>query len=805
MQTLIQDLRYGARMLLKRPGFTIVALITLALGIGANTAIFSLVNTVLLKSLPWREPERLVMINEKKEGNYFTSVSYDDFRDFRAESKTFEQMAAISPQWTLTLTGLAEAQQFRGQYVSANLFSMLGVAPAPGRAFRAEDDQPNSERTVIISHGFWQRRAGGDPNFIGKTIALDGQAYTVIGVMPAGFRILDEAEFWLPLSFNMITTRGRSVRAFAVIGQLRPGATIAQAQAEMSSITASLEQQYPDSNRGFRAELVPLHEHITGKARTLLLVLPGAGGLVLLIACANVANLLLARATARRREMAIRAALGAGRWQIVRQLLTESVLLFMIGGAAGLLLTTWGLEVLLKLSPADIPRRDEISIDATVLWFTLGLSLLTGLVFGLVPAWQASRADLHDALKESSHSAGAASGAKRFRNALVVAEMAFAIVLLIASGLLIRSFVRLLDVKPGFATENIIGFGVSLPNASYADAQRRAEFYQRLEERLRALPGVVAVGAATRLPLLDAARNITSFLTIEGRPETERDRPEVDFRRATPGYFQTMGIPQLQGRLFTEQDLRAQNSVVVINEVMARKYWPNEDPVGKRIGMGGGAPGGSWSTIIGVVGSVRHLGLDSEPRPEVYYHYLTSPPVGPVIVIRTAAAPDALMNSIRSEVAALDKDAPVSQISTMEQVVARSVAPQRFMMLLFGLFAIVALVLAAVGIYGVMAYSVAQRTQEIGIRMALGAEKSDVLKLVIGQGMKLTALGVAPGLLAAFGLTRLMAGLLFGVSATDPLTFVVIALLLALVALLACYLPARRATRIDPLIALRCE
>lgn len=805
MQTLWQDLLFGLRMLRKQPGFTCIAIITLALGIGANTAIFSVVNAVLLKSLPYRDADRLMMVYEKKEGNFFNGVSYDDFKDFRDRNQSFAQVAAVSPQWNLTLTGFAEAQQIQGLYISSTLLPMLGVVPVQGRVFRPEEDQPNSERTVMISHGFWQRRMGSNPNAVGTSITLDGQLYTVIGVMPAKFRVLDDAELWLPLALNNFTTRGRNVRFLSMVAQLKPGVTMAQAQAEASSIAANLEKQYPASNTGYRAELVPMHEHLTGKARTLLLVLLGAVGLVLLIACANVANLLLARATTRHRELAIRTALGASRWQVIRQLLTESVLLFIAGGLSGTLLAWWSLELLLSLSPADIPRRDEIGLDLNVLGFTLGLSLLTGIVFGLIPARQASRPNLHDALQEGGRTGGATVGTKRFRNALVVAEIALAIVLLVGSGLLIRSFVKLLDVKPGFATENIVTFSVGLPNTSYGDAQRRAAFYQQLETRLKALPGVVAVGATTRLPLMDATRNITSFMTIEGRPETEQNQIEVDFRRATPSYFAAFGIPQLQGRLFEDQDVSNRNSVVVVNDTLAKRYWPNEDPIGKRVRLGGGTANNSWSTVIGVVGSVRHLGLNAEPRPEVYYHYLTSPPFGPVVVVRTAAAPDSLFTAIRNEVSAIDNNAVVAQLTTMPQLIQRSVAPQRFNMLLFGLFAGVALLLAMVGIYGVMAYSVTQRTQEIGIRMALGAQKRDVLQLILKQGMWLALAGVGIGLVTSLALTRWMKTLLFGVSATDPLTYVVIAALLSSVGLLACWIPARRATKVDPMVALRCE
>ncbi len=808
METLLQDLRYGARMLLKQPGFTLIAVVTLALGIGANTAIFSVVNAVLLRALPFSDPARLVMVYEKKEGNSYDTVSYQDFNDLRAQCQTCERLAAVSPVWTLNLTGTGDAQQVRGYFVSGDLFATLGAPAVRGRLLGAAEDQPQAARTVVLSYSAWQSRFGGDPQVIGQSLTLDAQPYTVIGVTPPGLRVLEEVDVFLPLVFNPMINRGRHLRMFSVIARLKAGATLPQAQAELNGVMVNLARQYPDTNAGFRVEAAPLHEHVTGKIRTTLWLLLGAVGCVALIACANVAGLSLARATSRYGELAVRAALGASRWRIVRQLLVESLLLACLGGAAGLLLASWGLDALLALSPDNIPRLDEVRLDRTVLAFAGLLSLVTGIAFGLVPAWRMARADLHAALKESGRGAATGAGWQRMRNGLVIGEIALAVVLLAGAGLLVRSLMRLHDVQPGFATENLVTFGVTLSGATYSDAQRRGEFYLRLEERLQALPGVRAVGATTRLPLLAPTNNVTTALQIEGRPETAQNPVEVDFRRATPGYFAALGIPQVRGRLFSLDDLRAQNSVVVINEKLgeklAQRFWPNEDAVGKRIQFMGG-PNAAWSTIVGVVGNVRHLGLETEPRPEVYLHYLTSPPTGPVIALRTMNAPDAVIAALRSEVRALDASVPVSTISTMPDIVARSLAPRRFTLSLFGAFAGVALLLAVSGIYSVISYAVAERTHEIGVRLALGAQRRDILRLILRQGLRLALLGVGVGLAAAFVATRGLRTLVYSVGTSDPLTFAGVAVLLTAVALLACYIPARRATQVDPLIALRNE
>ena len=803
MGKLMRDVRHGLRVLWKRPGFTLIVVLTLALGIGANTILFSLVNSVLLNPLPYAEPERLVFVAQHREGESYDGVSYDDYKDFRDRANSFAHLAAVSPQWTLTLTGVNEPVSLRGLYASANLFAALGVAPAEGRAFAAEEDRANAGRVVVISDGLWRRQFGGDASVLGRSVALDGQPHTVVGVMPAGFHFSAEADLWIPLAQNPVIGRGRGVRLLSVFGRLREGLTREQAAGELGAVAARLEAEYPATNRGFSARLVPLHERVVGDARPALLVLLGAVALVLLIACANVANITLARAASRRREFAIRAALGAGRLGLMRQVLTESVLLAAAGGAAGLLLAVWGVDLLLSIGPENIPRRDEIGIDARVVLFTLAVSLATGLLFGLAPALRASRAELGDALKSGAR-AGEGPRAGRLRGALVAAEVALSIMLVAGAGLLVRSFTRLLDVNPGFRSENLVALGVLLPQSSYPEPQRRAEFYRRLEERLKAMPGVESVGAVTRLPLQHAG-NITSTLLMEGRPDPEGARPEVDFRRAAPGYFQTTGVPLVAGRGFAEQDATDAQPVALVNEAMARKFWPGESALGRRIKLGANPEASPWITVVGVVGNVRHLGLDSEPRPEVYRHLLTSPPTGPVVVVRAAADAESLIPALRAAVRELDRDLPAATARTMDEIVARSVAERRFLMLVLGLFAAVALALASVGVYGVVSNSVAQRTHEIGVRMALGADRRDVLLLVIAQGMRPALCGLALGIVAALALTRVMQGLLFGVGARDPVAFTAAALLLAAVALMACYLPARRATRVDPMNALRYE
>jgi len=817
MNTLPQDLRYGARMLLRRPGFTLIALATLGLGIGANSAIFSVVNSVLLRELPYREPQRLVMVwsdrpqLQARTGTTEFPVSAADFVDLRDQNQSFEQIAAFHSQ-SFSITGGDDPALLGGVRASASLFALLGVEARHGRVFLPEEDQPGPNRIVILSDGLWRRRFGSDPKIIGQTVSLNNEPYTVVGVappdfqfprrgdLPAGFQFPREVDLYTPLALTPEQRNNRSRHYLAVIARLKPQTNFEQAQAEVVGIAKRLEQQYPDMNRNKSARLVSLHQQVVGKARSGLLTLLGAVGFVLLIACANVANLLLARGAARRKEMAIRAALGAGRRRVVRQLLTESLLLAASAGALAMLLAVWGVDLLRTILPGDLPRADEISVDFRVFGFTLAVSLLTGILFGLVPALQGSRADLNETLKEGGRGSG--GGHDRFRGLLVVAEVALALVLLIGSGLMLRSFVRLMGVDPGIDPQNVLTMDISLPRGKY-EPQRQAAFFRQLLERARALPGVQSAAAVYPLPLSGMEEG-TNF-RIEGRPPAAPNSRTAGPRWVSPDYFKALKIQLLKGRVFNEGDGAETPPVLVINEAMARQYWPDEDPIGSRLAFNGRDNQPIWREIVGVVKDVRHTALDTESRPQIYFPFTQFPSSFMTLVARTDDDPLKLVAAMRGQVQAIDKDRPISNVHTMEELMARSLSQRRFNLLLLAIFAGVALLLAAVGIYGVMSYSVEQRTHEIGVRVALGARTGDVLRLLLGQGMKLVAAGVAIGLAAAFALTRLISNLLFGVRPTDPATFAAIAILLAGVALAACYVPARRATKVDPMVALRCE
>jgi len=801
MDTFWQDLRYGSRVLLKNPGFTAVAILALALGIGANSAIFSVVNAVLLRPLPYHDPDRIMTALHS---GWFP-VAPANFLDWRAQNHVFERIAAAQA-WGASLTGRDKPEQLKALQVTPDLFPVLGVDPVLGRTFLPEEDRPGAGRVVVLSHQLWQRRFGGDPKIVGQTLVLNGVGHTVVGVMPPGFQFapfwVTNAELWVPLDLTLrVNDRaGRSLRVFA---RLKPGVTREQAQAEMDTISRRLEQQYPGTNKSLDVTVDPLHEKVVGKVRQALLVLLGAVSFVLLIACANVANLLLARSAARQKEIAIRTALGAGRLRLVRQLLTESMLLASLGGALGLLLARWGVKFLVALSPANLPRVETINLDSRVFGFTLAISLLTGLVFGLAPALQASKLDLNESLKEGGRSATEGIRRNRVRSLLMISEVALALVLLIGAGLMIRSFRRLQAVEAGFDPRRVLTLVVPLRSSQYSTGPQRSAFFQRLIERVGALPGVESASAINHLPL--AGDIWTLGFTVEGRPAPPPgEGPSAAYRIIRPNYFHTMGISLLKGRDFTEHDAAGTPGVAIINEAFARNIWPHEDPIGKRIRVNDDGP--DPREIVGIVKDVKQREWTAEPMREMYLPYLQNPaPSYLTLVARTTADPLSLAAAVRNEVWTIDKDVPVSQVASMEQVIAGATGGPRFNLLLLNLFASVALILAAVGIYGVMAYSVSQRTHEIGIRLALGAQTTDVIKLVVGQGMALTLIGVAIGLAAAFAVTRLMSSLLFGVSATDPLTFAVIALLLLLVALVACYLPARRATKVDPMVALRYE
>ncbi|MBV9927382.1 MAG: ABC transporter permease [Acidobacteria bacterium] len=801
------DLRYGVRTLWKNKSFTAVAVVALALGIGANSAIFSVVNTVLLRPLPYKEPERLVMVWEdnSKIGYPRDTPAPANYADWRDQNQVFEGMAATADQ-SFNLTGAGEPERFDGKRVSANFFSLLGVEPQLGRGFMPEEDLNGANRVVVLSHGLWQRRFGSDAGLLGKTVTLNGEPYTVVGVMPQGFQFLNEdVGMWVPIAFTPQQANNRNSHYLKVVARLRPGVTVERAQAEMSTIATRLQQQYPDANTDLGAGVVSLHEEVVGDIRPALLVLLGAVGFVLLVACANVANLLLARAAVRQKEIALRTALGASRLRIVRQFLTESVLLAAVGGLVGLLLSVWGVTLLRSFIPENISQVKAISVDARVLGFTVLVTLLTGLVFGLAPALQASRFNLNETLKEGGRDAAAARGGNRIRGLLVVAEVAVSLVLLVGAGLLINSFMRLRNVDPGFRTENLLTMGVVLPQQKYPDAARRAAFYTDMIRRVEALPGVRSAAVTNWIPLVSQGDSIG--VTIEGQPAPTGKPHIIVTRVVSPHYFDAMGIQLLQGRGFEEGRDRVDSPcVVVVSEAVARKYWPNESPLGKRLAPGTVETEADWCQVVGLVRDVRQFELAAESKPLMYLSYGQAGFFAPRhLVVKTEGDPLALAGTVRKTVWEVDRDQPVSNIRTMEDVLAESIARQRFSTLLLGVFAGVALVLAAVGIYGVMSYSMAQRTREIGIRMALGASKWHVLKLAVGQGLKLVAVGVGLGLAGAFALTRLMSSLLYGVSATDPATLVTISLVLVAVALLASYLPARRAAKVDPLIALRYE
>jgi predicted permease len=808
LEMLWQDLRYGVRMLAKSPGFTAVAIVALALGIGANSAIFSVVNTVLLRPLPYKDPDRLMTVWEEGtlQGFPVNVTSAANYFDWRDQNRVFDGMAVIG-RVSLNLTGAGEPERIDGRRVSANVFPLLGVEPQLGRAFLPGEDSPGAGRVVILSHGLWQRRFGGRPDVTGQPLTLNGETYEVVGVMPPHFQFPSrDDQLWVPVAFTPQQAADRGNNSFEVIARLKPGVTREQAESEMDTITARLQQQYPDAVKSKGSVIIPLHEELVGDIKPALLILLGAVGFVLLIACANVANLLLARAAVRQKEIAVRLALGAGRRRLIRQFLTESVLLAALGGAVGLLLALWGVNLLKAFIPKNISQVTAVAVDANVLAFTTGVSLLTGLIFGLAPALQASRFNLNETLKEGGRDSAAGRRGNRLRGLLVVAEVAVSLVLLIGAGLLINSFLRLRSVDPGFRADNLLTMRIALPRLKYPDHPRRTAFYGELLSRVAAVPGVRSAAVANWIPL--TMQGDTFGISIEGRPDPgAQEMPDVVTRVVSFGYFDTMGIELLRGRSFDARQDRADSApVAIISETMARRLWPGEDPLGKRIRPGGADPDEEWITVVGVAEDVRQFELTAEPRLQMYLpHAQPSFFVPGHLVVSTEVEPMSLAAAVREAVWAIDKDQPVSDIRPMEEIFSESIARQRFSMLLLAVFAGVAMLLGAVGIYGVVSYSVTQRSHEIGVRMALGARSSNVLRLVVGQGLKLALIGVAAGLAAAFVLTRLMESLLFGISATDPATFVAIPVVLVAAATLASYIPARRATKIDPIIALRYE
>jgi putative ABC transport system permease protein len=813
LESIWQDVRYSFRMLWKNRVFTSMAILALALGIGSISAIFSVVDAVLLKPLPFAEQEQLMVVwkRDRTANNPFVELSVPEFLDWQKQNTVFENIAAMPTTvygYGYTVTGRGEPFQVESARVSASFFPTLGAQAALGRTFSEEEDRPGAAPTVVLSHRMWQNHFNGDPKVVGQQVTLRGINYTIIGVMPLEFEFPKGADIWTPLTASMTqrAIENRGAVFLQAVGRLKPGVTVEQAHAELNTITARLAKQYPEMNSaGHQVVIMPLAQHIFGNARPALHLLLAASLLLLLIACVNVANLLLARATARHREIAVRAALGAGRSRLLRQFLTESLVLALIGGACGILLAFWLVNLLVYLAPADIPRIDTVSINGTVAAFTGLTTLLTVVVFGIAPALTASKIDLNQSLKEGTAKVASARRGSRLRSALIIAEVAITLVLLVGASLIVRSFLNLRQVPLGFDPHNVLTLQLSLQGQKYREASARQDFFKRLLERLESQPGVVAAGAVLIRPLEGTIGWDMPYAT-DGQSIDEANRNVVpNYEVITPHYFGAMGIPLIKGRDFSEDDTVESQEVVIISETMARRIFATgSDPIGQHIKLEPSDPESAWRTVVGVVGDVRYREL-GDVRFDIYVPYRQSSVVFRYVTIRTSSDPEAFASTVRREVAALDPTQAVTDVKTMDQLVARSLSRPRFNMILLGFFALLAALLAGIGIYGVMAYSVTQRTNEIGIRIALGAQKRDVLKLIISRGLKLALIGIGLGSAGAFLLTRVMTGLLFGVSPTDPLTFISIGALVLVVALSACYLPARRATKVDPLIALRYE
>jgi len=808
IEDLLQDLRYGLRMLLEHPGFTIVAALTLALGIGANTAMFSVVDAVLLQPLPYPQADRLAMIWENVNlpayKNSHNPSAPGNFHDWRTQNTSFTDMAAIGGR-SWNLTGSGEPARVDGEAVSAALFPLLQVDAALGRVFTADEDRQGGARVVLLSQGLWNDRFGADAGIIGKTIRLSEEPYTVVGVMPRGFYFPDpDDKLWVPIALTPQQLANHDGHSLQTLARLKPDVTLAQAQANLDGIAKRLTEQYPQSNTGVGVTVASLSEHTVAGVRTALLVILGVVGFLLLMVCANTGNLLLARSSARGREFAVRAALGASRGRLVRQLLTESTLLAVIGGVLGLAFAFWGISALRGLAPTDLPRIDAIGLNASVAAFNFGVAVIAGLICGVVPALQSNRRDLHETLKGDAHGSAERSRV-RARNLLIVAETAIGVIVLVGAGLLLRSFLELGRVPLGFQPDGILTFRATLPASHYDTTAKRTAFYRQVTEKLRALPGVQSVAGVSILPLSMASRS--TGISIEGEPPPAPGQVRlVDFRTVSPGYFSTMGIPLLRGRDVSWNDTADSPPVIVISQTMARMFWPNQDAIGKRIkGVPGNAPA-PWVTVVGIVGNIQHVDLVNPPRPSMYLAPSQDQRSGDTLrewAARTSSDPTAVANAVRDAVWAVDPALPITRVQTMQRLRSAVTAKEQFNLLLVGLFALLALILSAVGLYGVTAYAVIQRTRELGIRLALGAQPGDVLRIVVGQGARLVAIGLAIGTLASLALTRLMATLLFGVSSRDPATFAGVGVLLAVVSLVACYIPARRAMRVDPVVALR--
>jgi putative ABC transport system permease protein len=809
MERFFQDVRYALRNVRKRPVFSLIVVFTLALGIGADTAIFSVVDAVLLAPLPYSDPDKLVVLWAKNEKQNLTQqpVSYPNIVDLREASHVFERLSVVRGE-LFSLTDRDEPERVTGVRVSTNILTLLGVTPALGRNFLPEEEQPAKASVALLSHGLWQRRYAGDPRLLGQAMIIDGKSYTVIGILPAWLKHpgmtlvnLSNPDVWIPV-VPAASEQNRNFANMRIVARLKMGVTRAQAQSEVDTLGARLEKQYPDSNTNLRFGVVGLREQLTGRVSKALWILLGVVGCVLLIACANVANLLLARAASRQSEIAVRNALGATRPQLIRELLTECMVLSLTGGLLGLLLAYLGVTVMTSLSSGGIPRADEIGISREVLLFTMLLSLLTGLAFGIVPALQSSRSQLTEDLKEAKKGASGSVRHRRSLNALVVIEIALALVLVAGAGLMMRSFRSVLGIDPGFDPHNVLTFSAALPLATYKDQQQHVQFFERALAKIRALPGVEAAAGTFRVPITGFA---TAIFSVQGKPVPTGQAPIADYRAITVGYFQALGIRLLRGREFTERDSADAPDAVIVNEELARRSWPGEDPIGKRLQVGTELT--RWRQVVGVVGNARLSGLEAKVDPAIYVPFPQNSWPNALrnsfIVLRTTTDPQSLIPAIRRELRSVDPTFPITQIRTMDEIVGDSLSQRRFNTALLALFAFVAVALAAVGIYGVMSYTVSQRTREMGIRMALGAKQSDITKLVTSNGARLAALGIAIGVVAAAISSRLMSSLLFGITATDPMTFVFTALLLAAVTLLASYIPSRRAARTDPIAALR--
>jgi putative ABC transport system permease protein len=810
--TLWQDVQYGVRMLVKNPGFTAVSVLALALGIGANTAIFSVVNAVLLRPLPYTDPDRLVHVLRTQPPIMRGPISRPNFFEWQTGQKVFSEIAAYYPE-SYNLTGIDEAERITGVRVTDGFFKLFGVAPARGRFFLPEEDRAGGGRVAVISYGMWQREFGADPQLIGRAISLNGEPHTVVGIAPPSFSFPRRSEIWTPAVLAE-DKRDQGSNYLMIVGRLKDGVTVEQAQAQMNQVTAAQAQESPEHNTNLSVTISPLLDEQVRNIRSVLLILLGAVAFVLLIACANVANLLLARATARQKEIAVRTALGATCGRVIRQLLTESVLLSLLGGSLGVLLSMWGIKLLVSLAPANIPRLHEVGLDQWVLGFTLLVSVVTGIIFGLAPALQISTTNLNEVLKEGTRAASTSSPHRaRLRKTLVIVEIALSLVLLVSAGLLVESIRRVTEVNPGFNTQNLLTASVSFPRrpasdekdadaAAAREVQEQASFLREAEGRISSMPGVQAVGAINDLPVAGQG-SVNGDFNIEGRPQFKSgEAPVAEFRLITPNYFNAIGIPLLKGRTFNEADGPQAPVPIMVNETLARRFFSGEDPLGKRLLVLDDKP----HEIVGVVGDARQWGLDRPADPEVYFSYTQMAfGAGTTLVVRTNVEPGSLTEGLRRAVRDVSRDAPVYSIRTMNQVLAESTAQRRFNTILMTSFAAVALLMAAIGLYGVISYSVAQRVHEIGIRMALGAQFGDVMRMVLWQGFKLALAGVVCGLFVSYGITRVMTNLLYGVSATDPLTFTLVSVLLTTVALLACYIPARRAARVDPMVALRYE